>query len=138
MHVRTIAHRNRLAIILRVLAEVVASFVFGGAVVCWVAGHAGPEEGLALIHVTEGNVDVHIGDHTFHIDDRRYGPIECTLGPGRHTLLMKRGDEVLCREEFDLERGGEIVLTAWDQVAWARAGGDKSKCAEASPDRPAR
>jgi hypothetical protein len=111
---------NRLAIILRGLAEILAAFGFGGGVLCWVAAHSGSDQGVAIIHVADENVDVHVGSRTFHIVERDYNPILCELPAGRHTLLMKRGELVLCREEFVLDRGGEIVLTAWDEAARTR------------------
>jgi hypothetical protein len=67
---------------------------------CWVAGETTPQQAYAFIHVADENVDIQVGDRTFHIAERWYTPIQCELPAGRHTLVMTRGGQVLCREEF--------------------------------------
>jgi hypothetical protein len=103
------------------LASISAACLFGAAVLWWVARHAGPNQGTALIHVTEPDVVVCVGDRTFLITDRRNAPIECDLPAGRHTLSMKRFGETLYQEDFELERGGEVILTAWRDRSKASA-----------------
>jgi hypothetical protein len=95
------------------LAGISGACLFGAAVLSWVSMNAGPNLGTALIHVTEPDVVVCVGDRTFVITDRRNAPIECDLPAGRHTLSMKRFGETLYQENFELERGGEVILTAW-------------------------
>jgi hypothetical protein len=88
------------------------SLLLGGIALWWVVEQVGPTHGTVLVHVTEPDVEVTIGDSTFPIKERRYDPLECQLQPGKYALRMMRGDSVLYEESFTVHRGEEIILTA--------------------------
>jgi hypothetical protein len=89
------------------------SCVLAGVALTWVASHAGSREGVALVHVTEPDVVVIVGDSVYEIAGCRYTPLRCTLPAGRHELRMYRDGELLHSEGFRLRGGEERVLTAW-------------------------
>lgn len=68
----------------------------------------------AVIHVTELGVDVEVDGRTYRVETPWDTPIVCGLPPGRHGLRMSRSGQVLYEEDFRLERGDMVVLTAWD------------------------
>lgn len=87
--------------------------LLGGAILGWVACHAGPPTGTAVVHVTEPNVEVAVGGHEFEIGaTRSHAPLVCELPAGEHRLTMTRDGEVLHSESFTMGRGGSRVLTA--------------------------
>jgi hypothetical protein len=122
MNIRKTALRKRLAMILRPLAETVGALLFGGAVMLSRGGDD-----------TDEDVDIQVGDRSFNIAERTYTPILCELPAGRHTLVMTRGGQVLCREEFVVGRGEEIVLTAWGRPEWDEPG-DAARARAGPPD----
>jgi hypothetical protein len=87
--------------------------LFGGAALWWVASHAGPQTGTAVVHVVEPDVVVSVGGRAFRVGDDPYTPVVCALPAGEHRLTMTRGEAVLYTETFSLQRGEERVLTAW-------------------------
>jgi hypothetical protein len=100
-------------------ATLVASLIVGGLGLGLVAlgSHpAGTSEHFpnVLVHVTEPDVDVSIGEHTYHVEGRAADPISLNLAVGRHQLIMRRGDRVLCDQTFEIRPGEETMLTAWD------------------------
>ena len=95
------------------IARCAAAIPLGIAPLWWLADHAGPSDGTAVVHVVEPDVEVTVGDIRYRIERRSYQPIVCELPAGSHVLEMRRGAEVLHRETFEVERGGSIVLTAW-------------------------
>jgi hypothetical protein len=91
-----------------------AGGLLGLGILAWAAVHSGPTNGEVVVHVTEPDVDVSIGGHTYHVEERRFAPIVCELPPGLHELVVKRNGLVLDRQSFAVERGSSQVLTAWD------------------------
>jgi hypothetical protein len=59
---------------------------------------------------------VRVDEITFQVAAPWETPISCELPPGRHVLRMSRGSEVLHSEEFWVDPGQEVVLTAWNSV----------------------
>jgi hypothetical protein len=99
-----------------------------GTVVLWqVAEHTGPTRGRAVVHVATLPADLVVDGNVYRVEDLHTTPIICELRPGRHTAQLIRGEQVLYREEFTLDAGDEVILTAWDQFddgrSPARAGG---------------
>jgi hypothetical protein len=68
-----------------------------------------------VVHVTEPDVEVRIDDVTYVIRGMTHDPIECLLSPGAHRLVMSRAGVVLFDEPFVVERGRDLVLTAWNR-----------------------
>jgi hypothetical protein len=97
----------------RVLKQLVLA-ILGLGILAWAAAHAGPTHGEVVVHVTEPDVDVVFGGHTFHIEERRFAPIVCELPPGWHDLIVTRHGQVLDRQSFEVHAGASLVLTAWD------------------------
>jgi hypothetical protein len=78
-----------------------------------VAVHAGPQQSEAVVHVVEQDVDVIIDDSVYEIERLRTTPIIHPVVAGPHILRMLRDGRVLYEERFVVERGEDIVLTAW-------------------------
>lgn len=91
----------------------VGGAMLGVAAVFLIAGQAKPD-GVAVVHVTEADVEVTVGGLRYRIEGRVYDPIVCELPPGRHELVVSRNGRDLARESFEMERGESIVLTMWD------------------------
>lgn len=89
--------------------------LFGCVVLAWVVLNATPR-GTVVVHVVEPDVDVRVGGERHHVEGRVYTPIICRLPRGRHELVMTRGGVVLHRQEFLVEGGKELVLTAWTSI----------------------
>jgi hypothetical protein len=79
----------------------------------WVVDQTGPRGCEVVVHVYEADVEVAVGDRAYRIEGRRDRPIVCDLPPGRHTLVMRRGDQVLFEEEFEVRHGENVVRVAW-------------------------
>src|SRR3954453_13556038 len=84
--------------ILGMAAKGLGSCLLGGSMLWWVAAHAGPPRNEVIVHVTEPDVEVAVGDHVFRLQEWTEGPIACELPPGPHTLRMRRGHRVLYEE----------------------------------------
>ena len=95
--------------------KAVVGLALGSAILWQVAMHSGPPNGTAYIHVASDQVDVKVDKTTFHVVSRWDVPIVCELRPGKHTLQMTRNGKMLYEEEFSLNAGGEVVLTAWER-----------------------
>lgn len=98
------------------LIQIPASCLLGAGVLWWVADRSGGDRGRAVIHITEPDVEIAIDSNTFRVDERRRAPIEYDLPAGQHVLLMRRGEEVLCREEFQVVPGKDTILTAYSAM----------------------
>jgi hypothetical protein len=92
-----------------------AGLAVGSAILWQVAMHSGPPNCTAYVHVSSDRVDVIVDKTTFHVASRWETPIVCELSPGKHTLQMTRNGKMLYEEEFSLNAGGEVVLTAWER-----------------------
>ena len=99
-------------ILLRLL-RVLGSGLLGAVALGWIAGRAGPREGVVLVHVTEPDVVVTVGDQTCKVIGHRQAPLRWTLPVGRHALRMSRDGALLYAEDFALGGGEERILTAW-------------------------
>jgi hypothetical protein len=69
-------------------------------------------ERSVVIHVVDPDLDVGLDDVTYPVATV-YDPIECQLPVGVHRLVMRRGDDILLDEPFEVEPGRDVVLTAW-------------------------
>jgi hypothetical protein len=96
------------------LVKGVAALALGGAILWQVAEHCGSLKGVAYIHVSNSQVDVTVDDESYRIETLWDTPIVCELRPGRHALRMLQSGHVLFEQEFTLEPGQEVVLSAWD------------------------
>jgi hypothetical protein len=99
----------------RVAIKAIASLALASVVLCQVAAHSGPPNGIAYVHVSTPEVDVLIDGQSHYVDTLWDSPIVCELPPGQHTLEMSRDGETLFEEEFTVRAADEIVLTAWDR-----------------------
>lgn len=88
-------------------------FLVGGATLWWVAAHAGPTTGTAIVHVAEPHVVVSVGGRIFQVEDDVFSPLICDLPAGEHRLLVTRGEAVLLEETFTVRGGEDRVLAAW-------------------------
>lgn len=100
--------------VLTSMTKGIGSVAFGCVVLGYVAEQAGPRDCRAVIHVTESEVDVWVDGWAYRVESWRDSPILCPLRPGRHALRMSRGGRTLYEETFILQRGDDVVLTAWD------------------------
>jgi hypothetical protein len=92
----------------------VAALALGGAILWQVAEHSGALKGIAYVHVAKAQVDVTIDDRAYWVETLWETPIVCELRPGRHMLRMLQDGRTLFEQEFTLEPGQEVVLTAWE------------------------
>ena len=92
----------------------VGAFVLGGAILWQVLEHCGPSKGIAYVHVAKPQVNVMVDDERYWVESLWETPIVCELRPGRHMLRMLQSGRVVFEQEFTLEPGREVVLTAWE------------------------
>jgi hypothetical protein len=92
----------------------IGALVLGGAILWQVVEHCGPTKGIAYVHVAKPQVNVTVDDETYWVETLWETPIVCELEPGSHTLRMLESGRVLFEQEFTLEPGQEVVLTAWE------------------------
>jgi len=97
-------------------AKAAGAVILGGAIVWEVAWHCGPPRGTVYVHVAGGVGDVTIDDATYHVQTLSDSPIVRELRPGRHIVRMSRDDRSVFEEEFAIDPGEHLVLTAWDQT----------------------
>ena len=86
-------------------------------VVLWqTADNAGFVESEICIHVAADDVEVLVDDESYWIKSRFKEVIVCRLRPGRHELRMMRDGQLLYEQTFTVERGQDVVLTAWEDA----------------------
>jgi hypothetical protein len=76
----------------------------------------GSQNGTAYVHVLATDVDVMVGDATYHVASFHDIPIVCELTAGKHILRMSRNEQVLYEEEFTVPAAGEVVLAAHEHA----------------------
>ena len=92
--------------------------LFLSVVVLWqTADNSGSAESEVCIHVAADDVEVLVDDESFRIKSRLQEVIVCRLRPGRHELRMMRDGQLLYEETFTVERGRDVVLTAWEDTS---------------------
>jgi hypothetical protein len=90
-------------------------------VVLWqTADNAGLAESEVSIHVASSDVDVWVDEEAFRINRAFKEVIVCRLRPGWHELRMTRDGELLYEEAFTVERGHDVVLTAWEATSTSK------------------
>jgi hypothetical protein len=77
--------------------------------------HSGSMKRVPYLQVPTPAVDVTIDDHRYRVDTLRESPIVCKLRTGRHLLRILRSGRALFEQEFTLDPGQEVVLTAWER-----------------------
>ena len=92
----------------------VGAVCLGGVILWQVAEHAGSARGTAIVHVSEAHVVVSLDDRDYPVNSLWEVPLICELRPGRHVLRMKRGERVVYQEDFCIEPGKEVILSAWE------------------------
>jgi hypothetical protein len=92
------------------------ALALGGSILWQVVNQCGSIKGVAYVHVATPEVDVTIDDQRYRVETSWESPIVCELRPGRHLLRMLRSGCVLFEQEFTLDRGQEVVLTAWEEL----------------------
>jgi hypothetical protein len=93
-----------------------SALALGGAIIWQVHDHCGVVKCVAYVHVAAPEVDVTVDDQTYWVETSWECPIVCELRPGRHLLRMLRRERVLFEQEFTLDPGEEVVLTAWEEL----------------------
>jgi hypothetical protein len=91
-----------------------SALALGGVILWQVHNHCGSMKGVAYVHVLTPDVDVTIDDQAYRVKNMAEGPIVSELRPGRHMLRMLRSGRALFEQEFTLDPGEEVVLTAWE------------------------
>lgn len=91
-----------------------SALALGGAILWQVHDHCGTMKAVAYVHVVIPAVDVTVDRQTYRVETLWDSPIVCELRPGRHLLRMLRSGRVLFEQEFTLDAGQEVVLTAWE------------------------
>src|SRR4051794_17840617 len=74
-------------------------------------------ESEATIHVAASNVEVWVDEEMFRVESAFEDVVVCRLRPGRHELRMVREGCVIYEESFGVERGRDVVLTAWEAAS---------------------
>jgi hypothetical protein len=92
----------------------IAGLALGGAVLWQVAIHAGPSQGSAVIHVTTLPAVLRVDDQEYRLERTTPQPVVCDLHAGGHTMQLVRKEQIVFEENFTLQPGEDIVLTAWD------------------------
>jgi len=92
----------------------IGALAIGGAILWQVVEHCGPAKCVAYVHVAKSQVNVTVDDETYWVETLWETPIVCELRPGRHILRMLQCGRVLFEQEFTLDPGQEVVLTAWE------------------------
>jgi hypothetical protein len=96
------------------MVKAIAVLALGGVILSQVVEHCGARKGIAYVHVSKSQVNVTVDDETYWVETLWQTPIVCELRPGRHVLRMLQNGHVLFEQEFTLEPGQEVVLTAWE------------------------
>jgi hypothetical protein len=93
-----------------------SALALGGAILWQVHDRCGVVKGMAYVHVVTPGVDVTVDDQTYRVETLWESPIVCELRPGRHLLRMLRSGRVLFEQEFTLDPGQEVVLSACEEL----------------------
>jgi hypothetical protein len=91
-----------------------AAILLGGVILWWVAANARPADCEVVIHVVAQGLDVAMDGRAYPVASDPYSPIVFQLQPGRHTLTISRGTEVVREESFSVSGGEHLVLTPYD------------------------
>lgn len=75
---------------------------------------SGSAESEVCIHVAASNVEVLVNEKSFRVEMALKDVIVCRVRPGWHVLRMERDGNVVYQEGFSVERGRDVVLTAWE------------------------
>jgi hypothetical protein len=94
----------------------IAGLALAATILWQVVQHSGPQKGTACVHVLATDVDVMVDDQTFHVASFDDNPLVCKLDPGKHSLRMSRGEQILYEEEFTVPIGGEVVLATHEHA----------------------
>ncbi len=100
--------------LLVMIVKGIGALALGGAILWQVTEHCGSRKGIAYVHVSKQQVHVTVDDETYWVETLWDTPIVCELRPGHHMLRMLQSGRVLFEQEFMLDPGQEVVLTAWD------------------------
>jgi hypothetical protein len=101
------------------VAKCVGALILSVVVLWETTDNAGSAESEVCIHVAADDVEVWVDEDAFLIGSRLQDVIVCRLRPGPHELRMMRDGQLLYEETFRVERGHDLVLTAWeDPSAW--------------------
>jgi hypothetical protein len=98
--------------LLFMIVKAIGALALGCAILWQVTEHCGSLKGVAYVHVSQPQVDVTVDDETYWVETLWETPIVCELRPGRHMLRMLQSGRVLFEQEFTLDAGQEVVLTA--------------------------
>ncbi len=91
-----------------------ATLVLGASVLVWVVDRYRGTDAELVIHVTEPDVRLTVGDQLFTIQGLDPRPIVCYLVPGSYVMTLSRDDRVLYEETVVLGPGESRVCTAYD------------------------
>jgi hypothetical protein len=92
--------------------KTVGALLLGGAVLWEVTLHSGPPNGKVYVHVPQGNGDLMIDDEMYHVRTLWETPVVCVLQPGHHALRLSRDGQPVFEQQFSIDSGEELVLTA--------------------------
>jgi hypothetical protein len=98
------------------LCKASCAALLGGAILWEVAIHCGPPRGTIYVHVSGGYGDLEVDDATYRVRSLLESPVVCELEPGRHSMRMLRDGAVVFEDEFSLDPGEEIVMTAGERT----------------------
>ena len=96
------------------IAKPVLSLVLGGVILWQVAEHAGPTKGRVIIHAPTDKVEITVDNTPYWVESLAELPIVSDVAEGRRVARMLKEGRIVYQEEFTLERGKEVILTAWD------------------------
>jgi hypothetical protein len=103
------------------VAKCLGALILSVAVLWQTADNAGSAESEVFIHVAANDVEVLVDEEAFQVSSALKEVIVCQLRPGRHELRMMRGGQLLYEEIFTVERGRDVVLTAWESTPASKA-----------------
>jgi hypothetical protein len=98
------------------VAKCLGALVLSVVVLWQTADNSGFAESEVVVHVAANDVEVLVDDEPFRIKTALKEVIVCRLCPGRHELRMMRDGQLLYQETFTVERGRDVVLTAWEDT----------------------
>src|SRR3954451_8776755 len=92
------------------LKSLVAVCLMGVPIWMVLVGLSGDRPGSILIHLSEPNVRVCVGDQEFDAESTTVGPVE--MSPGEHQVRVIRGHETLYEYPIVVQGGQQREITA--------------------------
>lgn len=103
------------------VARVLVAFVLSIVLLAEVVSRSGPQTSEVVVHLTEFPARLTIDGRSYPVSTLHESPIVSELGRGWHELRVWRDDRLVYREDFRVQPGENLVLTACDLRGWTRS-----------------